>query len=216
MVPSPSASLVEALERQCIELPDDQVRLLDGYCTALWQWNARLNLTRHTDYDTFVARDLVDSRRLADLLESGEEVLDVGCGGGVPGVVLTILRPDLDMVLCESTGKKARAVEEIVQTLGLEVPVQGCRAESLLEDFRFDTLVARAVGPLWKVCTWFAPHWASIGRILLIKGPRWVEERGEARHRGLLRGLELRRVDAYPMAGTQSESVILQLWAKRG
>ena len=118
---------------------------------------------------------------LAQLLREKEEVLDVGSGGGVPGVLLAILRPDLDLSLCDSTQKKARVLTSIVAELGLKVPVHQCRAEHLLEDIRFDSLVARAVGPLWKILQWFEPHWASIGRLLLIKGPKWVDERAEAR-----------------------------------
>jgi len=62
-----------------------------------------------------------------------------------------------------------------------------------------------------KVLGWFQPHWSSIGRLLMIKGPRWVQERKEARHLGLLKSLELRRLRTYPMPGTESESVILVL-----
>ena len=107
--------------------------------------------------------------------------------------------------------KKARVLNSIVDALGLPVAVHHCRAESLLDDFRFDTIVARAVGPLWKICSWFQPHWHSITRVLLTKGPRWTEERLEARERGLLKNLDLRRVAEYPMHGTHSQSVVLQL-----
>ena len=62
-----------------------------------------------------------------------------------------------------------------------------------------------------KSCKWFEPYWASIGRLLLIKGPKWVDERAEARERGLLKQLELRRAAVYPLEGTHAESVILQL-----
>ena len=91
-----------------IELPDEQAALLEQYCRLLWDWNTKINLTRHTDYQTFVARDLVDSLALAEFLEPGERVLDVGTGGGVPGIVLAIVRPDLAVSLSESVGKKAR------------------------------------------------------------------------------------------------------------
>ena len=63
----------------------DQVAQIDRYCALLWDWNSKLNLTRHTDFDTFVSRDVVDSLELAKLLSANEEVLDVGSGGGVPG-----------------------------------------------------------------------------------------------------------------------------------
>lgn len=204
-------SLAEALRMLELEIPEEQVVQLDKYRALLWQWNEKLNLTRHTDFHSFACRDVVDSVQLEKVLAAHEEVLDVGSGGGVPGVVLAILRPDLDICLCESTGKKATALDAIVAELELPVAVHHCRAENLLEDFRFDSAVARAVGPLWKICTWFKPHWHSISRLLVIKGPRWLEERAAARERGLLQNLELRRVAEYPMAGTESCSVILQL-----
>ena len=142
-------------------------------------------------------------------------MLDVGTGGGVPGIPLAIIRPDLNMSLCESVAKKTTALDDMIQQLELPVRLFQGRAEHVLEQFEFDVLVARAVGPLWKIGTWLAPHWSKIGRLLAIKGPKWVEERGEARHRGTLRGVELRCAARYPMPGTDSESVVLKLWAKQ-
>lgn len=202
--------LLSVLNKQQIELPAQQLGRLEDYCRLLWDWNTKLNLTRHTDYEKFVTRDLVDSLQLAALLAQGESVLDVGTGGGVPGVVLAMIRPDLTVSLCESVGKKAQAVGDIVRRLELPVPIHARRVEELLAEQRFETLVARAVGPLWKLLSWLEPHWGSMQRLLAIKGPKWVEERGEARHRGLMHSLDLRRVATYPMPGTHSESVILQ------
>lgn len=207
----PPESLNAALDEVGLSLPPQQRDQLDHYRGLLWQWNEKLNLTRHTDFRTFASRDIVDSVQLSRLLGTGEQVLDVGSGGGVPGIVLAILRPDLDLCLCESVGKKAKVLDRIVADLGLPIAVHHGRAEGLLEEFGFDTLVARAIGPLWKVCTWFEPHWHAISRVLLIKGPRWLDERAAARERGLLKGLELRRVAEYPMSGTSSSSVIVEL-----
>lgn len=208
---SPPDTLAAALARHAIELPPGQVEMLDRYARLLWEWNEKLNLTRHTDYEKFVARDLVDSLTLARFLEKGERVLDVGTGGGVPGVVLAVVRDDLRVELCESVGKKARAVGDIVAALGLPAPVHHGRAEKLLDTRRYDTLVVRAVARLPKLLTWFAPHWDRFGRLLIVKGPGWVEERGEARHLGLMHGLALRKLAAYPLPGTDSESVLLQV-----
>ncbi len=210
-----SRSLAEALQRRGIDLPAEQVARIERYCGLLWDWNQKLNLTRHTDYDTFVSRDVVDSLELSRLLAQQEEVLDVGSGGGVPGVLVALLRPDLDVVLTESIQKKARVLRAIVADLSLRAAVDGCRAEHVLENQRFDTVVARAVGPMWKILSWLGPHWASFGRLLLVKGPRWVDERAAARERGLLKQLELRRIASYPLPGTHSESVILQLTYRR-
>lgn len=206
--------LAAAMAEHGIELPDEQVAQLERYCGLLWDWNSRLNLTRHTDYRKFVARDLVDSLAFAEFLEAGERILDVGTGGGVPGVVLAIVRPDLDVSLAESVAKRARAVADIVERLGLRVPVHATRAEDLLGRWRCNTLVVRAVAGLPKLLGWLRPHWDSFDRLLVVKGPAWVEERGEARHAGLLRNMALRKLKSYPLPGSDSESVLLQLCPK--
>src|SRR3954452_15287330 len=108
-------TLTAALARHGIDLPPQQVKLLDKYCRLLWDWNTKLNLTRHTDYEKFVGRDIVDSLQLAAHLRQEDEILDVGTGGGVPGVVLAIVRPDLKVSLCDSVGKKVRAVESMLK-----------------------------------------------------------------------------------------------------
>jgi 16S rRNA (guanine527-N7)-methyltransferase len=207
-------NLTAALGRHEIELPAAQVALLERYCGLLWEWNTKLNLTRHTDYEKFVARDVVDSRVFAEFLGPKERVLDVGSGGGVPGVVLAILRDDLQVSLSESVAKKARALADIVARLGLATPVLHARAEDVLTEQRFDTLVVRAVARLKKLLEWLRPHWGAFGRLLVVKGPSWVEERGEARHFGLMHDLELRKLASYPLPGTSSESVLLQIRPK--
>ncbi|MEX2113039.1 MAG: 16S rRNA (guanine(527)-N(7))-methyltransferase RsmG [Pirellulales bacterium] len=209
-----SDTLRAALERHEIELPDEAIEALDRYCRALWDWNKQLNLTRHTDYEKFVARDVVDSLALEPFLDSGASVLDVGTGGGVPGVVLAIIRTDLELALCDSVAKKAKAVQAIVREAGLDIPVYHEPAQEVVARQQFDVLVARAVAPLPKLLRWFAPHWRSFERLLVIKGPAWVEERTQAREAGLLRNIDLRKLASYPLAGTDSESVVLSLRAK--
>jgi 16S rRNA (guanine527-N7)-methyltransferase len=205
-------TLAEALARHGIELPEAQSKLIDRYCQLLWDWNAKINLTRHTDYEKFVSRDLADTLQLSALLHPKEEVIEIGSGGGVPGLVLAIVRPDLTITLTESVGKKAKVLADMVKRLGLKVRVESVRAETILKEERYDATIARAVGPLAKLLTWLQPHWLSVGRLLAIKGPKWSAERGDARHRGLLHGLELRKAAEYPLAGTESQSVILKVW----
>ncbi|MDR0870655.1 MAG: class I SAM-dependent methyltransferase, partial [Planctomycetaceae bacterium] len=112
-------SLGEYLQKYGLSFSASKVRRLQQYAELLWEKNTHLNLTRHTDYDKFVSRDIVDTLALEEFLRRGERVLDVGTGGGVPGVVLAILRPDLQIELCDSTGKKAAAVGEMLQELRL-------------------------------------------------------------------------------------------------
>ena len=211
----PSPTLAAVLADHKIELPTEQIEQLDRYRATLWQWNEQLNLTRHTTLDKFVGRDIVDSLQLAEHLQQGERILDIGTGGGVPGLILAICRPDLKVSVCDSTQKKAKVVQAMVEELGLRVRVNSCRAEEVLQLQTFDTLVARGVAAMPKILYWLTPHWDAFDQLLLVKGQRWVEERGEARHRGLMNPLELRKIASYKPRGNDTESVILSLKARR-
>jgi 16S rRNA (guanine527-N7)-methyltransferase len=209
-----TVELGAALTAHQIPATPDQGELLDLYRRQLWLWNERMNLTRHTTLEKFVGRDVVDSFELSKLLEQRARVLDVGTGGGVPGVVLAILRPDLSVSLCESTQKKARAVEAMVAELDLPVRVFPNRAEEVLEITTFDVLIARALAPLAKVLTWLRPHWDAFDELLMIKGPSWTEEREAARQGGLMKSLDLRKAATYLAPITGAESVILSIRRK--
>ena len=213
-VEEPQNTLAAALAEHQIELSDEQTARLDAYCRVLWEWNEKINLTRHTDYQKFVTRDVVDSLAIAEQLGEGEKVLDVGSGGGVPGVILAVVRPDLNVTLSESIGKKARALADMVERLKLPTRVIHGRAEDLLADERFDTLVIRAVARLSKLLTWFGPQRDGFERMLLVKGPSWVDERGEARHHGQMNHLALRKLAEYTIPGTEIQSVLLQITRK--
>ena len=214
MSDSPRDQISNALIKYALDIDESAIDPLCQYCYWLWETNKKLNLTRHLDFDTFVARDLHDTMQVSNLIPENWDVLDVGSGGGVPGVVLKILRPDLQIVLSDSVGKKANALSQIVDRIGVDVSVVAGRAESMVEDYRFHTAICRAVGPLWKICHWFKDDWLSITQMLAIKGPKWTEERQEARRRGLLNNLDLRCVATYPLLGTDSESFILKLSPK--
>lgn len=204
-------NLSAALKQEGIELSEPQIQLLDRYRELLWGWNEQLNLTRHTTLEKFVTRDVFDSWELAKLLGNRERILDIGTGGGVPGLMLAICRPDLRVSVCESVQKKAKVVEAMVVELDLPVSVYACRAEEVLELQTFDTLVARGVAALAKILRWVQPHWRAFDRLLLIKGRKWIDERGEARHLGLLKKLELRKAAEYCTPRTDAQSVILSI-----
>jgi 16S rRNA (guanine527-N7)-methyltransferase len=223
--PPSQNSLAESLKHFNIVLSKTKIAKLDKYCNLLWDWNTRFNLTRHTDYDKFVSRDLVDSMALESFLQRNERVLDVGSGGGVPGIVLAILRPDLQIELCDATGKKALALSEITQELRLDIPVHHNKAETILatrsKGTRFTTLTVRAVSRLVQLLRTVGPYWNMFDRLLLVKGPKWIEERGEARHYNLMNKLALRCLKTYPIPTSTKvpseeiiNSVILQICRK--
>ncbi len=222
--PRDVGELAAAIRAECdrvgLALEAGRERGIAAYAASLWAWNERLNLTRHTTVEKLVARDVADAAAVAALLGPGERVLDVGTGGGVPGVILAILRPDLRVELSDSVAKKARAVRAIVAEAGLALPVHEGAAQALVAarppGNRFDVLVVRAVAPLLKLLGWFEPIADRYGRMLVIKGPRWEEEKGEARHRGFLKGVTVRRVAAWTIPGGDVESVLLEVRRRGG
>jgi 16S rRNA (guanine527-N7)-methyltransferase len=220
--PDLSRAIAAECERLGVEVPEAAIQRLAAYAASRWSWNEKLNLTRHTDVEKFVSRDVADAVAIAAHLAVGERVLDVGTGGGVPGVLLAILRPDLHVELCDSVGKRARAVRAIVAEIGLPIPVHEGAAQGLVgtpsggaaatgQPRPFDTLVVRAVAPLVKLLGWFEPLCDRYGRMLMVKGPRWEEEKGEARHRGWVKKVTVRRIAAWPIRGGDNESVLLEV-----
>jgi len=207
-----------------LAVPAASLPVLAAYATSLWDWNTRLNLTRHTTVEKFVSRDVGDAVAIAAQLARGERVLDVGTGGGVPGVLLAILRPDLAVELCDSVGKRARAVAAIAAECGLALAVHAVAGQVLVAERaagagdpgRFDTLVVRAVAPLEKLLRWFEPLNRQFGRLLVIKGPAWREELEAARRAGLGRLVTVRRIASWPIRGGDNESVLLEVRGRSG
>ena len=208
---SSSSSLAEVLALHNAAVSENQTSRLQRYCEQLWDWNTRLNLTRHTDFDSFVTRDLLDSRQLAEQLSDDERVLDAGSGGGVPGIILAILNPALNVSLSESTRKKAAALQAIVDSLDLPVTVFAERAEDVLRNQSFDTITARAVAPLKKLLPWFRPQRRQFQRLLLIKGPSWATERDAAADGGAMRDVDLQILHEYATAGRDGHSVVMEV-----
>ncbi len=216
-----TTTLEEALALHQFEMTKATRHKLRRWCELLWEANQRMNLTRHTDWSTFVGRDLTDVLELSKLLDEGLQVLDIGSGGGVPGLVLAIVRPDLDISVCDSVGKKAEVLKSFCETLQLPVTVFHERAESVLKQYAFDCCVARAVGPMWKMLTWLDGRWADARVLYTFKGPRWREELTEAKERGLTKRLVATPVARYPLHSTDPnappiESFIIRVMRDKG
>ncbi len=147
-------------------------RALLHYEALIREINVHLNLVSRKDIQAFREHHLVSSLLLLCLLpiETGVEVLDLGTGGGLPGIPLAIARPDLRWLLIDSTRKKAEAVQRMVQALGLSprVDVHWGRAETL--NRRFLYIVGRAVAPLPQFLTWAKRLLQPGGRVYYYTG----------------------------------------------
>jgi 16S rRNA (guanine527-N7)-methyltransferase len=127
-------------------LSEFQLDQLENHYSALTRWNERLNLTRIRDLSESVKFHYCESLFLARFLPAGpHRIVDIGSGGGFPGIPVAIFRPDCDVTLVESHQRKAVFLREAAREL-TNVRVISKRAEDVQE--RFDWLISRAVAPM--------------------------------------------------------------------
>ncbi len=109
-------------------------------------WNSKINVVSRKDIDELYTRHVLHSLAIARVsnFKPGTKILDVGCGGGFPGIPLAIMFPDVQFTLVDSIGKKIKVVNEVANALGL-TNVEGLQQRAEKLDQRFDFIVSRAV-----------------------------------------------------------------------
>jgi len=168
------------------ELSDEAVAQLGKLKALYTEWNAAINVISRKDMDAFDERHVLHSLALVKAMKfaPGSDVLDVGTGGGFPGIPLAIVYPEVNFVLCDSIGKKMKVVRAVVQALGLtNVTVHHGRAEDIKG--QFDFVVSRAVTRMNRFIPWVQGKikkqsinpWPN--GILALKGGDLSEELGE-------------------------------------
>lgn len=179
-----------------LEFEDGDLERLSDFLDLLYDANARMNLTAIRDRDEAWHRHVLDGLTLVPWIAAAREkaaarsespsLIDVGSGGGLPGLVLACVQPTLPITLVEATGKKARFLEEAAKRLGLDrVEVLAERAEVVGRDprhrERHDLVTSRAVGPMPILAEYLVPLARTDGLVLAVKGARAEEEVAEAK-----------------------------------
>ena len=167
--------------------PEQQAKLLD-YLSLLHKWNGVFNLTAIRDPEQMVSHHLLDSLAVLPHLWP-QRWLDVGCGGGLPGIVLAVMRPDWSFTLMDSNSKKTGFVQQAVIELGLRnVEVRCGRVEQWQAQQKFDGIISRAFAEV--------SDFVSLTGHLLADGGRWAAMKGapEQELAKLPEGIEVEKV----------------------
>jgi len=152
-----------------IDLNQPQYDSLVRYTQLLRDWNQRINLVSRRDTGRILSYHVVDSLAVQRLIPPGARVCDIGAGAGLPGIPLVIVRPDLKMLLIESSQKRGQFLRAAVAELGLgSVEVLNERAESL-PPRECDVVLSRLAGPLQDVVRYAGRHRKPNGVIVLYK-----------------------------------------------
>lgn len=161
----------------------EQLRALEGLYI---EWNARINVISRKDMDAFYLHHVLHSMAIAKVqpFTKGSRILDVGTGGGFPGIPLAILFPETQFLLVDSIGKKIRVVQEVAKSIGLEnLEARHQRAEEVKG--KFDFVVSRAVTRMAPFYGWvkgkfeLRQNHALENGILYLKGGDLMEELDE-------------------------------------
>ncbi len=175
--------MMEVIKQHFPALRAEQLAQFEAMQALYADWNAQINVISRKDMDAFYTHHVLHSLAIAKVMPflPGAKVLDVGTGGGFPGIPLAILFPETQFLLVDSIGKKIKVVQAVAEALGLQnVEARHMRAEEVRD--KFDFVVSRAVTRMAPFFEWVRFKFAKEhlhalpNGILYLKGGDLIEE----------------------------------------
>jgi 16S rRNA (guanine527-N7)-methyltransferase len=163
-----------------ISLTRDQMDQMACHAAQLETWNRKINLTAITDPRDIARKHFLDAIAILPYMDQGKnhhkKIVDMGSGGGFPGLPIKLLHPDMQMVLVDASRKKVNFLKHVIRMLGIGgIDAFHCRVEALHQDpdfaGRFDAVLARGFAGLESLARLAAPLVTPAGTIYALKGP---------------------------------------------
>lgn len=175
--------LIEYAKSLSLDISDEQLNQFDTFYNMLIEWNEKVNLTAITEFEQVVVKHFADSIAIAAAVDikKFDTVIDVGTGGGFPGIPLKIMFPHLKITLLDSLNKRLVFLNEVIETLGLsDISTIHGRAEDIARDKNFrekyDLCVSRAVANLSTLTEICVPFVKLNGYFISYKSEKAAEE----------------------------------------
>lgn len=172
-----SQVLAEGIAEMQLDVsPAQQEKLMD-YLALMFKWNSVYNLTSLRDPMQMVTHHLLDSLAAVPAFAGAKNVLDVGSGGGLPGIVLAVVRPGMKVSMIDTVHKKTAFLTQVKAELGLaNVTIYTMRVEQLQVSDKFDVITSRAFADLSDFVNWSSHLLAEQGGYIALKGVAPQEE----------------------------------------
>lgn len=165
---------MDIIKKYFPDLTESQYEKYDRMYDLYQDWNSKINVISRKDFEHFYERHVLHSLAIAKYyqFEPGMRILDVGTGGGFPGIPLAVMFPETKFTLVDSIQKKIKVVENVAEALQLDnVKAQNARVETL--NAKFDVVISRAVTVLPTFCSWIANKvntYKSFPFVIYLKG----------------------------------------------
>ena len=213
-MPSLEEQLSAGLTQQSVKISQEQQQKLIQFVDLLSKWNKVVNLTSIRDKKEMITLHILDSLVVLPFLSEADTkeeaasiktILDVGTGGGIPGIPLAICLPDIDFVLLDARGKKIRFIQTVIAQLGLK---NVTAVHSRVEDYSgvFDRIISRAFASLEDMLNYCQHLCRRDGRFLAMKGQILEEEFAQ-----LPEGFRIDGINELKVAGLNAQRHLIQI-----
>jgi 16S rRNA (guanine527-N7)-methyltransferase len=166
-----TSMLSQGVQSLRLNLSVEQIDKMIAYLELLSKWNSIYNLTSIRDPKEMIKQHLLDSLSAAHAFKDAKNVLDVGSGGGLPGMILAIVYPEIRISMVDTVSKKTAFLNQARTELGLaNVTVHTARVETLQVEQKFDVITSRAFSELSNFINWSGHLLSEGGRFLAMKG----------------------------------------------
>lgn len=204
----------EEANKNEIIVTEKEIEELYKYMIGIIDWNEKVNVTSITDEKLFIVKHYIDSLLINAYLQGKKKIIDIGTGGGFPGIPLKILNKEKNFTLIDSVNKKLNVIRDLSEKIGLEnLEIIHTRAEDLSrkKEYRetYDVATTRAVSNISTILEYMLPFIKIGGIAICMKGPNYIEELNESREIIEDLGGKLEKIDTFNLDGEMERNILI-------
>lgn len=205
----------EESEKNNIKVNDEEIENLYKYMNGIIEWNDKVNVTAITEEKVFIVKHFIDSLLINHYLQGKKSIIDIGTGGGFPGIPLKILNKDKKFTLIDSVNKKLNVIRDITSRMEIKnLEVIHARAEDLAnkDEYRekYDVATTRAVSNLSTILEYMLPFVKVGGMAVCMKGPNYINELNEAKKAIEILGGKFEKIETFNIDDSERNIIIIK------